>query len=441
MSKLLFGTDGIRGIPNKDLIPTYILKIAQAFGLTLKNKNTSILIAKDTRKSGDMLESLLSAGLTSVGINVIVVGVLSTPGLAYLTSILDVEGGIMISASHNPKEHNGIKLFSKNGTKLTKDVEHGIQQILLSDAPIPLSKEIGIVTHSPNLQKKYFDYIIKSIPTSLKGLKIGIDCANGATSILAESIFEKLGSNIVAINKEVNGDKINESCGSTHTEALAKLVKDNKLDVGFAFDGDGDRVITIDRFGNTVDGDGMLYILSQYLKDINALNNNTVVTTIMSNKGFLTALKDKDIKFDITSVGDSNVWKSMSDNNYSLGGETSGHVIVKKYATTGDGILTALLLASAMKRARQNLDEMLVGLNIYPSILKNIPVNDKNTIMENANLAKKISDCEEKLSDNGRILVRASGTENLVRVLVEAKTEALCNEYVDILEKEILSIN
>ncbi len=443
MNKPLFGTDGIRGIPNKDLLPQYILRIGQAYGIILKkeNPNATVAIAKDTRVSGDMLESLLSAGLNSVGINTLLVGVLPTPALAYITSISEVSGGIMISASHNPKEHNGIKLFSENGTKLTKEKQSEIEKILIADSPIDLTEAIGTCSQALSMRELYFDFILKSIPTSFKGMKIGIDCANGATSILAKEIFEKTGATVYSIHDDIANNNINENCGSTHTDSLVALVKNKKLDVGFAFDGDGDRVMTVDAHGNVVDGDGMLYILSQYLKDINALEKDTVVTTVMSNKGFLNALKDKGINVDITAVGDANVWHSMNENDFSLGGETSGHIIVKKYAKTGDGILSALLLVSAMKRNQMEINTMLNELFIFPSILKNIPVNNKDKIMENDALLETISKCEQALGEDGRILVRASGTEHLVRVLVEAKTIELCEKHIKTIKEQILLIN
>ncbi|WP_077614904.1 phosphoglucosamine mutase [Caenibacillus caldisaponilyticus] len=441
-----FGTDGVRGIANTELTPELAFKLGRAGGhaLTKHAERPKILVGRDTRISGHMLESALVAGLLSIGAEVMRLGVISTPGVAYLTKAMGADAGVMISASHNPVADNGIKFFGSDGFKLSDEQEAAIEALLEGEdhLPRPIGKEIGVVNDYYEGAQKYLQFLKQTVEEEdFGGLRIALDCAHGATSSIAPHLFADLEADIVTIGTSPNGININDGVGSTHPEALAELVKKEGADVGLAFDGDGDRLIAVDENGNIVDGDQIMYICAKAFHDEGRLKKNTLVTTVMSNLGLYKALEAEGIAAKQTAVGDRYVMEAMREGDYSIGGEQSGHIIFLDYTTTGDGMLTALQLVNIMKATGKSLSELARPLKKYPQKLVNVKVSDKEAVKDNPRVAEAIRQAEADLAGNGRVLVRPSGTEPLVRIMVEAPTEEDCDKYVravaDVVEAEL----
>ena len=430
-----FGTDGIRGIAGESLTADLSFKVGKALGklLTEKKEHPKVIIGRDTRISCDMLEQALAAGLTSTGVNVMTVGTIPTPAIAYLTKTIETDSGIMISASHNPYQDNGIKIFGPDGFKLTDEQELHIEQLIDNSDKIKNASfdKIGKLYSGSELSQKYIQHIKQSISGDLSGIKIALDCANGATTGIAPFIFGDLEADIETIGCQPNGVNINDNVGSTKINTIAEFVKENNVDMGFAFDGDGDRVLAVDSKGNVVDGDKIMFVLAKHLKDQGELKDNMVVSTVMSNIGFYKAIEENGLQSVKTAVGDRYVVEEMRNNSYSLGGEQSGHIILMNYATTGDGILTAVKLADIIKKSGKSLEELANEVNIYPQKLVNIKVVDKKTAMEDEEVLSECTKVEKELEGNGRILLRASGTENLIRVMVEASSDELTDKYCE----------
>ena len=430
-----FGTDGIRGIAGESLTADLSFKVGKALGrlLTEKKEHPKVIIGRDTRISCDMIEQALTAGLTSTGVNVMTVGTIPTPAIAYLTKTIETDSGIMISASHNPYQDNGIKIFGPDGFKLTDDQELEIEHLIDNTDEIKNAsfEKIGKLYSGNELTQKYVQHIKQSISGDLSGIKIALDCANGATTGVAPFIFGDLEADIETIGCKPNGININDNVGSTKIDTIANFVKENNVDVGFAFDGDGDRVLAVDSKGNIVDGDKIMFILAKHLKEQGELKDNMVVSTVMSNIGFYKAIEENGLQSVKTAVGDRYVVEEMRNNDYSLGGEQSGHIILMNYATTGDGILTAVKLADIIKTSGKSLEELAGEVSIYPQKLVNIKVIDKKSAMEDVEILAECEKVEEELEGNGRILLRASGTENLIRVMVEASSDELTDKYCE----------
>ena len=430
-----FGTDGIRGIAGESLTADLSFKVGKALGklLTEKKEHPKVVIGRDTRISCDMIEHALTAGLTSTGVNVMTVGIIPTPAIAYLTKTIETDSGIMISASHNPYQDNGIKIFGPDGFKLTDEQELEIESLIDNSEQIKNAsfEKIGKVYGGNELTQKYIQHIKQSITGDLSDIKIALDCANGATTGVAPFIFGDLEADIETIGCQPNGININDNVGSTKIETISEFVKENNVDVGFAFDGDGDRVLAVDAKGNIVDGDKIMFILAKHLKEQGELKDNMVVSTVMSNIGFYKAIEENELQSVKTAVGDRYVVEEMRKNDYSLGGEQSGHIVLMNYATTGDGILTAVKLANIIKTSGKSLEELASEVNIYPQKLVNIKVVDKKTAMEDAEILAECEKVEKELEGNGRILLRASGTENLIRVMVEASSDELTDKYCE----------
>ena len=430
-----FGTDGIRGIAGESLTADLSFKVGKALGklLTEKKEHPKVIIGRDTRISCDMIEQALTAGLTSTGVNVMTLGTIPTPAIAYLTKTIETDSGIMISASHNPYQDNGIKIFGPDGFKLTDDQELEIEHLIDNTDKIKNAsfEKIGKLYSGNELTQKYVQHIKQSISGDLSGIKIALDCANGATTGVAPFIFGDLEADIETIGCKPNGININDNVGSTKIDTIANFVKENNVDVGFAFDGDGDRVLAVDSKGNIVDGDKIMFILAKHLKEQGELKDNMVVSTVMSNIGFYKAIEENGLQSVKTAVGDRYVVEEMRNNDYSLGGEQSGHIILMNYATTGDGILTAVKLANIIKTSGKSLEELAGEVSIYPQKLVNIKVIDKKSAMEDADILAECEKVETELKGNGRILLRASGTENLIRVMVEASSDELTDKYCE----------
>ena len=430
-----FGTDGIRGIAGESLTADLSFKVGKALGklLTEKKEHPKVIIGRDTRISCDMIEQALTAGLTSTGVNVMTVGTIPTPAIAYLTKTIETDSGIMISASHNPYQDNGIKIFGPDGFKLTDDQELEIEHLIDNTDKIKNAsfEKIGKLYSGNELTQKYVQHIKQSISGDLSGIKIALDCANGATTGVAPFIFGDLEADIETIGCKPNGININDNVGSTKIDTIANFVKENNVDVGFAFDGDGDRVLAVDSKGNIVDGDKIMFILAKHLKEQGELKDNMVVSTVMSNIGFYKAIEENGLQSVKTAVGDRYVVEEMRNNDYSLGGEQSGHIILMNYATTGDGILTAVKLTDIIKTSGKSLEELAGEVSIYPQKLVNIKVIDKKFAMEDADILAECEKVETELKGNGRILLRASGTENLIRVMVEASSDELTDKYCE----------
>ena len=430
-----FGTDGIRGIAGESLTADLSFKVGKALGklLTEKKEHPKVVIGRDTRISCDMIEHALTAGLTSTGVNVMTVGIIPTPAIAYLTKTIETDSGIMISASHNPYQDNGIKIFGPDGFKLTDEQELEIESLIDNSEQIKNAsfEKIGKVYGGNELTQKYIQHIKQSITGDLSDIKIALDCANGATTGVAPFIFGDLEADIETIGCQPNGVNINDNVGSTKIETISEFVKENNVDVGFAFDGDGDRVLAVDAKGNIVDGDKIMFILAKHLKEQGELKDNMVVSTVMSNIGFYKAIEENGLQSVKTAVGDRYVVEEMRKNDYSLGGEQSGHIVLMNYATTGDGILTAVKLANIIKTSGKSLEELASEVNIYPQKLVNIKVIDKKTAMEDSDILAECEKVEKELEGNGRILLRASGTENLIRVMVEASSDELTDKYCE----------
>jgi phosphoglucosamine mutase len=431
-----FGTDGVRGVANSELTPELAFKLGRCGGYVLtKDKNhPKVLIGRDTRISGHMLEGALVAGLLSIGAEVMRLGVLSTPGVAYLTKALGAEAGVMISASHNPVADNGIKFFGPDGFKLSDEQELEIESLMDMEEdqlPRPVGGDLGQVNDYFEGGQKYLQYLKQTVDEDFSGIHIALDCAHGATSSLASHLFADLDADLSMIGASPNGLNINEGVGSTHPETLAAFVKEKEADIGLAFDGDGDRLIAIDENGDIVDGDQIMYICGKYLKEQGRLKHSTVVSTVMSNLGFYKALEENEIESIQTAVGDRYVVEEMKKNGYNLGGEQSGHIIFLDYVTTGDGLLSGLQLVNIMKMTKKPLSELAKEMQKFPQKLVNIRVTDKHHVTDNEKVHAIITEVENEMNGNGRILVRPSGTEPLVRVMAEAATEELCNDYVE----------
>lgn len=430
-----FGTDGIRGIAGESLTADLSFKVGKALGKLLieKKEHPKVVIGRDTRISCDMIEQALTAGLTSTGVNVMTVGTIPTPAIAYLTKTIETDSGIMISASHNPYQDNGIKIFGPDGFKLTDEQELEIESLIDNSEQIKNAsfEKIGKLYGGSELSQKYVQHIKQSISGDLSNIKIALDCANGATTGVAPYIFGDLEADIETIGCQPNGININDNVGSTKIDTISAFVKENNVDVGFAFDGDGDRVLAVDANGNIVDGDKIMFILAKHLKEQGELKDNMVVSTVMSNIGFYKAIEENGLQSVKTAVGDRYVVEEMRNNNYSLGGEQSGHIILMNYATTGDGILTAVKLANIIKSTGKSLEELASEVSIYPQKLVNIKVIDKKAAMEDSEILAECEKVEKELEGNGRILLRASGTENLIRVMVEASSDELTDKYCE----------
>lgn len=432
-----FGTDGVRGVANTELTPELAFKLGRFGGYILTKSSKGkpkVLIGRDTRISGEMLEGALAAGLLSVGAEVMRLGVISTPGVAYLTRVMSAEAGVMISASHNPVEDNGIKFFGSDGFKLSDDQEFEIEALLDAEEdtlPRPTGGDLGSVTDYFEGGQKYIQYLKQTVDEEFAGIHVALDCAHGATSTLATHVFADLDADISTMGASPNGLNINDHVGSTHPEKLAELVVSKKADIGLAFDGDGDRLIAVDEKGTIVDGDQIMYIIAKHLHSEGRLKKNTVVSTVMSNMGFYKALEAHSMESKQTAVGDRYVVEEMKKNDYNLGGEQSGHIIFLDYNTTGDGLLTGLQLVNIMKITGKKLSELAEEMTIFPQKLVNIRVTDKHAVTDNAKVAQKIAEVENEMNGNGRVLVRPSGTEPLVRVMVEAASVEDCESYVE----------
>ena len=431
-----FGTDGVRGVANSELTPELAFKLGRFGGyvLTKDHDRPKVLIGRDTRISGHMLEGALVAGLLSIGAEVMRLGVISTPGVAYLTKALGAEAGVMISASHNPVEDNGIKFFGPDGFKLSDAQEAEIEELMDMEAdqlPRPVGGSLGQVNDYFEGGQKYLQYLKQTVDEDFSGIHIALDCAHGATSPLATHLFADLDADLSMMGASPNGLNINAGVGSTHPEALSAFVKEKEADVGLAFDGDGDRLIAIDENGDIVDGDQIMYICGKYMKEQGRLKQNTVVSTVMSNLGFYKGLEVNGVESVQTAVGDRYVVEEMKKNGYNLGGEQSGHIIFLDYITTGDGLLTGLQLVNIMKVTKKPLSELANEMQKFPQKLVNIRVTDKHHVTDNEKVKEVIAQVEEEMNGNGRILVRPSGTEPLVRVMAEAPTGELCASYVE----------
>lgn len=431
-----FGTDGVRGVANSELTPELAFKLGRFGGyvLTKDHDRPKVLIGRDTRISGHMLEGALVAGLLSIGAEVMRLGVISTPGVAYLTKALGAEAGVMISASHNPVEDNGIKFFGPDGFKLSDDQEAEIEELMdmaEDQLPRPVGGSLGQVNDYFEGGQKYLQYLKQTVDEDFSGIHIALDCAHGATSPLATHLFADLDADLSMMGASPNGLNINAGVGSTHPEALSAFVKEKEADVGLAFDGDGDRLIAIDENGDIVDGDQIMYICGKYMKEQGRLKQNTVVSTVMSNLGFYKGLEANGVESVQTAVGDRYVVEEMKKNGFNLGGEQSGHIIFLDYITTGDGLLTGLQLVNIMKVTKKPLSELANEMQKFPQKLVNIRVTDKHHVTDNEKVKEVIAQVEEEMNGNGRILVRPSGTEPLVRVMAEAPTGELCASYVE----------
>lgn len=434
-----FGTDGFRGEANKNLTAEHAYKIGRFLGWYYgRNKEEGekckIVIGKDTRLSSYMFEYALVSGLTASGAEAYLLHVTTTPSVSYVARTEDFDCGIMISASHNPYYDNGIKLINSNGEKMDEETILKIEAYidgLSGEIPFATRENIGRTVDYAMGRNRYIGYLISLATRSYKNKKVGLDCANGSAWMIAKSVFDALGAKTYVINNEPDGTNINTNCGSTHIEGLQKLVKEKGLDVGFAFDGDADRCLCVDENGNVVNGDMIIYIYGCYLKERGKLAGNKVVTTVMSNFGLYKALDEAGIEYEKTAVGDKYVYENMSANGYRVGGEQSGHIIFRKYATTGYGILTAIKMMEVMLEKKKTLAELAAPVPVYPQVLKNIRVTDKAAAQNDPDVQAAVKAVGEKLGADGRILVRESGTEPVVRVMVEAGEEALCEKYVD----------
>lgn len=431
-----FGTDGIRGIANEQLTPELAFKLGRVGGyvLTREVEKPKVLIGKDTRISGEMLEGSLISGLLSMGIEVMRLGVVSTPAVAYLTKAMSAEAGIMISASHNPVDDNGIKFFGPDGFKLSDEQEQEIETLIdaeIDDLPRPTGSKIGIINDYFEGGQKYLHYLKQSVDNEFDGLHVALDCANGSTSSLATHLFADLEADVSTIGASPNGLNINDGVGSTHPESLQALVVEKEADIGLAFDGDGDRLIVVDEKGNIIDGDQIIFICADYLNKRGLLRHSTVVSTVMSNLGFYKALEENGIKSEKTDVGDRYVVEGMRKGGFNLGGEQSGHIVFLDYITTGDGMLTALQLLDIMKETGKPISELAAKMVKFPQVLKNIEVVDKHQVFVDQRVQDVIAEVDAEMGDDGRVLVRPSGTESLVRVMVEASTIERCHEAAD----------
>ena len=429
-----FGTDGFRGEANKNLTVDHAFKIGRYLGWYYgQDHKAKVVIGKDTRRSSYMFENALCAGLTASGADAYLLHVTSTPSVSYIARADDFDCGIMISASHNPFYDNGIKLLNGMGEKMEESVLDGIEEYLDSDTVLPYAERdaIGCTVDYAAGRNRYIGYLISLATRSYKGFRIGLDCATGSTWMMAKSVFDALGADTYVIANRPDGLNINVDCGSTHIDGLQKLVVDNHLDVGFAFDGDADRCLAVDEKGNVVNGDHILYVCAKYMQDRGTFGDSKVVTTIMSNMGLYKALDQLGIGYEKTAVGDKYVAENMRQNGHLIGGEQSGHIIFGRLANTGDGILTAIKVMEAITETKEPLSVLASGMTMYPQVLKNVIVTDKDETLNDEKVKAAVAKAEAELGDNGRVLLRKSGTEPLLRVMSEASTHELCEEKVD----------
>ncbi len=429
-----FGTDGFRGEANKDLTVDHAFKIGRYLGWYYRRDHRpQIVIGKDTRRSSYMYEAALCAGLTASGADAFLLHVTSTPSVSYITRSDDFDCGIMISASHNPYTDNGIKLINSDGEKMEEELLNGIEAYIDSDEELPYATgaDIGCTIDYAAGRNRYIGYLITLATRSYKGKRIGLDCANGSTWMMAKSVFDALGADTHVIANDPDGLNINVNCGSTHIENLRSFVVANNLDVGFAFDGDADRCLAVDEKGNIVNGDHILYLSAKYMQERGKLGDTKVVTTIMSNMGLYKALDELGIGYEKTPVGDKYVAENMKKNGHLIGGEQSGHIIFSQFANTGDGILTAIKVMEAMTETKQPLSKLAEGMKMYPQKLKNVIVDDKDGTLADEVVQAEVKKVEAELGTEGRVVLRKSGTEPVLRVMVEAGTEELCEEKVD----------
>ena len=451
-----FGTDGFRGESNIGLTSMHAYKVGRFLGwyysLQLQNekgaRRPKIVIGKDTRRSSYMLEYAIASGIATSGADAYMLHVTTTPSVSYVTRLDGFDCGIMITASHNPFCDNGIKVINRYGEKLDDETTALIEAYLDGDLaslgiagddlPLAIGDKIGCIHDHVSGRNRYIGYLISTASNSYKKLRIGLDCANGASWSIARAVFGALGAQLYVIGDEPDGLNINKDCGSTHIENLAALVREKHLDVGFSFDGDCDRCLAVDENGNVVDGDKIMYLLAKRLKARGMLKDDTVVATVMSNSGFVSSLNKIGIKCVQTKVGDRFVYECMQEKGYSIGGEQSGHIIIKKYATTGDGLLTAIMVAEEMCDSKTTLSALVDEVAVYPQYLKNVRVVDKDTVMNDKAVLASVKEAEALINGNGRVLLRQSGTEPLIRVMVEAETEEKCREYADIIVKAIV---
>lgn len=452
-----FGTDGFRGEANINLTSMQAYKVgrflgwyysSELSGCTKPGYRPRIVIGKDTRRSSYMLEYSIVAGITASGADAYMLHVTTTPSVSYVTRQDEFDCGIMITASHNPFYDNGIKVINRYGEKLDDDTTALIEAyidgdlkalgVTGTDLPLASRERIGCIVDYVSGRNRYLGYLISLASNSYKKLRIGLDCANGASWMIAKQVFGALGAQTVVIGAEPDGLNVNSDCGSTHIEKLCDLVREQHLDVGFAFDGDADRCIAVDENGNVVDGDAMMYILAKRLKARGMLNHNTVVATIMSNSGFFASLDKIGIKCEQTTVGDRFVYECMQKNDYSIGGEQSGHIILKKYATTGDGLLTAIMVTEEICDSKMSLAELASPVKLYPQYTRNIRVKDKPAVLGDAEVLKSLEKVKAMIGKEGRALLRQSGTEPVIRVMIESESEAKCKEYADIIANTIL---
>lgn len=433
-----FGTDGFRGEANVNLTVEDAFKVGRFlgwyYGQKAADSRCRVVIGKDTRRSSYMFEYSLVAGLTASGADVYLLHVTTTPSVSYVVRTEEFNCGIMISASHNPYYDNGIKVINERGEKLEEEVIDRIEEYLdgkIGEIPLAKRDAIGRTIDFAAGRNRYIGYLISIATRSFKNMRVGLDCANGSAFSIAKNVFDALGAETHVISNNPDGTNINTNCGSTHIEQLKKFVKDNKLDVGFAYDGDADRCLAVDENGEVVDGDKIMYVCGKYMKEQGTLVNNTVVTTIMSNFGLYKAFDREGIGYEKTAVGDKYVYENMAQNGHCLGGEQSGHIIFSKNATTGDGILTSLKVMEVILEKKQTLGKLASEIQIYPQVLKNVKVKSKAEAQDDADVQAEVEKVAEALGDTGRILLRQSGTEPVIRVMVEAQTDEICEKYVD----------
>ena len=446
----LFGTDGARGVANSELTCELAMKIGRAAAMVLTEScahKPKVLIGMDTRASSHMLAAAIGAGLCSVGADVLIIDVVPTPAVAFLVKEYDYDAGVMISASHNPCEYNGIKIFQGNGYKLPDELENEIEEIILDETKLPpvvLGGDVGKISFSSKAVDDYIFHLAMTADGDFKGMKIALDCANGSASVTARALFTRLGAKCCIINETPNGTNINENCGSTHLEQLQKFVVENKCDIGFAFDGDADRLLVVDENGEVVDGDKIIAVCSKFMKENNKLKNNTAVVTVMSNMGFFKFCEKNGINCIKTKVGDRYVLEEMVKNGYIIGGEQSGHIIFLEYATTGDGQMSAIQVLNVLKSTGKKISELASEMQVYPQVLINVRVSNfgKARLDKDEEVQLAIREASEELGDTGRVLVRVSGTEPLVRVMLEGEDynqiKSLAESIAKVIEERLV---
>lgn len=446
----LFGTDGARGVANSELTCELAMKIGRAAAMVLTEScahKPKVLIGMDTRASSHMLAAAIGAGLCSVGADVLIIDVVPTPAVAFLVKEYDYDAGVMISASHNPCEYNGIKIFQGNGYKLPDELENEIEEIILDETKVPpvvLGGDVGKISFSSKAVDDYIFHLAMTADGDFKGMKIALDCANGSASVTARALFTRLGAKCCIINETPNGTNINENCGSTHLEQLQKFVVENKCDIGFAFDGDADRLLVVDENGEVVDGDKIIAVCSKFMKENNKLKNNTAVVTVMSNMGFFKFCEKNDINCVKTKVGDRYVLEEMVKNGFVIGGEQSGHIIFLDYATTGDGQMSAIQVLNVLKSTGKKISELSSEMQVYPQVLINVRVSNfgKARLEKDEEVQLAIREASEELGDTGRVLVRVSGTEPLVRVMLEGEDynqiKSLAESIAKVIEERLV---